>query len=197
MNNRRALDNLSMRLFVGIPLGASTMDELLAVTSRLRSSGDGLRWTTPESWHITLQFLGNVTQEQAECVVAGLHKLQRPPLSIWLEQLGCFDRTGVFFAGVGVSPELLLLQEQVLATTAHCGIASESRPYQPHITLARSKVRGHREGLSGLRSKISRQPKFPGFVAEEFLLYESFLGAAGSRYEIRARFPLTQAQASG
>jgi 2'-5' RNA ligase len=126
-----------------------------------------------------------------------LHELHLPPVSIRLEELGCFDRAGVFFAGVKVSPELLLLQGRVVAATAHCGFASEARPYQPHITLARSKVRGQRDGLRNLRSAISRQPKFTSFVAGEFLLYESFLEATGSRYEIRERFPLDENQASG
>lgn len=175
-----------MRLFVGIPLAAAVIDELSAISARLRSSGDGLRWTAPESWHITLQFLGNTGPEQYECIVAELCKPHLPPVPIRLEELGCFDRTGVFFASVRVSPELLLLQQRVTAATAPCGFASEARPFQPHITLARSKGKG----LSQLKVKIGRQPKFTGFVAGEFLLYESFLGAAGSRYEIRERFPL-------
>jgi 2'-5' RNA ligase len=187
-NLARALDNLFMRLFVGIPLAAAVIDELSAISTRLRSGGDGLRWTTPESWHITLQFLGNTSREQYECIVAQLHKLRLPSVPIQLEELGCFERAGVFFAGVKVSPELLLLQSRVIAATAHCGFASETRPYQPHITLARSK--DQRQGLSRLKARISRQSKFTSFVAAKFLLYESFLGPSGSRYEIREHFPL-------
>jgi hypothetical protein len=33
------------------------------------------------------------------------------------------------------------------------------------------------------------QPRFTRFIAEEFLLYESFLGSLGARHEVRARFP--------
>ena len=179
-----------MRLFVGIPLAAAVIDELSATSARLRSAGDGLRWTAPESWHITLQFLGNTSPEQYECIVARLKELHLPPVPIRLDELSCFDRAGVFFAGVRVSPELLLLQERVTAATAPCGFASEARPYQPHITLARSKGNGQRNGLSKLKARIRHQPSFTSFVAGDFLLYESFLGPSGSRYEIRARFPL-------
>ena len=45
-----------MRLFAGIPLAAAVIDELSAISIRLRSNDDGLRWSAPESWHITLQF---------------------------------------------------------------------------------------------------------------------------------------------
>ena len=177
-----------MRLFVGIPLAAAVIDELSAISRRLQSGGDGLRWTAPVTWHITLQFLGNTGPEQYECVVARLRQQHLPPAPIRLEGLGCFDRSGVFFAGVKVSPDLLLVQERVTATTALCGFVSNARPFQPHITLARSK--DQRQGLRALKAKLLRQPEFSRFVAGEFLLYESFLGPGGSRYEIRERFAL-------
>ena len=82
------------------------------------------------------------------------------------------------------------MQQRVAAATAFCGFASEARPYQPHITLARSKGKDQGQGLSKLNAGIIHQPKFTSFVAGEFLLYESSLGAGGSRYEIRERFPL-------
>jgi 2'-5' RNA ligase len=112
-----------------------------------------------------------------------------PPLPVRLDGLGFFDRAGVFLATIRVSPALLLLQQRVTAATEPCGFIPEARPYQPHITLARSS-RGQREGILALKDKMRRQPEFTGFVADEFLLYESFLGPGGSRYEVRARFPL-------
>jgi 2'-5' RNA ligase len=175
-----------MRLFVGVPLAPAVIAELSAITARLQSSEDGLRWSASSSWHITLQFLGNTDQEQYGCTVARLRRLRLPPVPIRLEGLGFFDRSGVFFAGIKVTPELILLQERVTAATRLCGFDPEARTFQPHITLARSKGKV----LRGLKAKVPRQPNFTRFVAEEFLLYESFLDSAGSRYEVRERFPL-------
>jgi 2'-5' RNA ligase len=175
-----------MRLFIGIPLSAVVIGELSAVVARLRSAGDGLRWTAPESWHITLQFLGNTSSEQYECVVARLRGMHLPPAPIRIEALGCFDRTGVIFAGVRVPPALLLIEQRITAATSLCGFAGGARSYQPHITLARSKSKD----LGKVKAKMGRQTEFTGFVAGEFLLYESFLGPTGSRYEIREHFSL-------
>jgi 2'-5' RNA ligase len=157
-----------MRLFVGIPLTAAVIEELSAISMRLQSHADGLRWTAPESWHITLQFLGNT--QQYECI-------------------GFFDRAGVFFAGVNITSELETLQQRVTGATGLCGFIPETRPYHPHITLARSKAKGGR-GLRELKSKIHRDPRFSAFVADVFVLYESVPGPGGSRYEIRDRFTL-------
>ncbi len=176
-----------MRLFVGIPLTAAVIEELSAISMRLQSQADGLRWSAPESWHITLQFLGNT--QQYECIVGRLRELRLPALPIQLDGLDFFDRAGVFFAGVHLTPELEALQQRVTAATGLCGFIPETRPYHPHITLARSKAKGGR-GLRELKGKIHRDPRFSGFVADEFVLYESVPGPGGSRYEIRDRFAL-------
>ncbi len=177
-----------MRLFVGIPLAVAVIGELTSVSARLRSKENGLRWTDPESWHITLQFLGNVVEENYASLVEHLRQVHSPPVPVRLEELGFFERAGVFFAGVGLTPELLMLEKRVAAVTELCGFVHDARPYHPHITLARSK--GERRGLRELRSRIQRQPAFTPFVAEEFLLYESHLSPSGARYEIRERFKL-------
>src|SRR5260370_32749804 len=129
----------AMRLFIGIPLAPGVVEELAALTERLRSAVDGLRWSAAVGWHITLQFLGKTGAEQYACVVAGLRNIKFPPFEVQLEPPGFFDRAGVFFAGVRLSPELVRLQEVVVAATQPCGFEPEDRPYHPHITLAPSK----------------------------------------------------------
>lgn len=182
-----------MRLFLGIPLAAKVKEELTSITHRLRSIDDGLRWSSPESWHITLQFLGSVQPDQYACLGPQLHKLDAQPVSIQPEGLRSFLRAGVFILTVNLTPSLLLLQQHVVAATAPCGFVPESRAYQPHITLARSRGKPSPSTLRNLESRTARQPRFSTFVAAEFLLYESFLGTSGSRYEIRDRFPLRSA----
>ncbi len=88
-----------MRLFVGIPLAPAVMEELSAIALRLQAKDDGLRWSAPESWHITLQFLGNTAEY--DCIVARLRELRAAPVAIQLEGLGFFERAGIFFAGCG------------------------------------------------------------------------------------------------
>ena len=177
-----------MRLFIGIPLPETVMGELAALMERLRSPGDGLRWSAAAGWHITLQFLGKTSEEQYACVVAGLRNIGFPLFEIQLEPPGFFERAGVFFAGVRLSPELVRLQELVIAATRPCGFEPEDRPYHPHITLARSKDGPRR--LRDLKTKLAGGTEFSGFRGVEFLLYESFPEPSGSRYEIRERFGL-------
>jgi 2'-5' RNA ligase len=179
-----------MRLFVGIPLADIVVCELAALVSRFRSNTDRLRWTEPESWHITLQFLGNAMPEQADCLKARLAEIRSVPVTVQLGKLGFFDRAGVFFADVIPAPALIALQEHVVMSTSTCGFVAETRPFHPHITLARAKNQEREVQLRELRKQILSQPTFSGFKAGEFLLYESHLSAEGARYEVRGRFPL-------
>jgi RNA 2',3'-cyclic 3'-phosphodiesterase len=180
-----------MRLFVGIPLSPIVIDELTKLTTRLRSKEDSLRWLPPETWHVTLQFLGSTDQQQYKCLVPRLREILFPPIPIRLESTGVFDRAGIFYTDVKPAPALLVLQQSVIAATTPCGFVPESRPYQPHITLARAKEKDANQ-LRNLKTRIGRDPKFTLFMASEFVLYESFTLATGSRYEIRERFPLTR-----
>jgi 2'-5' RNA ligase len=186
-----------MRLFIGIPLAEKVVAEVTEVVERLRSKReaghaagmrDGLRWTKPESWHITLQFLGETAPAKLTGLVAHLNEVHFPPVPIRLGELGFFERAGVFNVDVQLSRELAELQQRVTEATTRCGFLPENRRYHPHITLARAKGDGRE--LDELKDKIRRTPVFSGFVAEEFFLYESFLGPGGARYEVRQHFPL-------
>jgi 2'-5' RNA ligase len=184
-----------MRLFIAIPLGEAVEAELKRLTGKLRPSAPDLRWSAPESWHITLQFLGNTTQEQYARLLPGLSGLRAYPIIIGFEGLGVFERAGVFILKVAPSPALVALQKKVVAATQPCGFEPEDRPYHPHITLARSKSGGRGRELRALLERAGERVPLERIFATEFRLYESHLSAAGSRYEVKGRFPLANVQA--
>ena len=183
---------VTMRLFVGIPLPSSLSDELSRISLRYQSLKDNLRWYPPDSWHITLQFLGSVTPEQHACILSALQSISHPSVPVSTDALGFFDRAGVFFAQVALSPELVSLQQHVTAANLPCGFTPETRPYHPHITLARTKGRSGARSMRALQSQLQALPYrlFANFTASEFVLYESIPTPSGSRYEIHNHFPL-------
>jgi 2'-5' RNA ligase len=182
-----------MRLFVGIALAPASSNALDSVRRRFAPIAGDLRWSQPENWHVTLQFLGSSTNEQAACVAEKLATIQAKPLPVRIANLGFFERAGVFWAGVELTSELLALQQKVITATRGCGFVPEDRAYNPHITLARAKGRNGGRALAPLRAAVERTriPSTAEFVAQDFLLFESFPGPEGSRYEVRARFPLS------
>jgi RNA 2',3'-cyclic 3'-phosphodiesterase len=184
-----------MRLFVGIALAEEAKASLLNVRERLERfsfGGSELRWLSPESWHVTLQFLGQTSEEQARCVFEKLGTVRAERVGVRIEELGFFERAGVFWAGVALTPELLALQQKVVTATRGCGFLPEDRAYSPHITLVRVKGRAGGRALAPLQKAVekSRMKVREEFEAKEFLLYESIPGPEGSRYEVRGRWGL-------
>lgn len=177
-----------MRLFVGIPLTDLVRAELAAVVDRLRRGSGDLRWAAPETWHVTLQFLGNAGAEQLDCLKARLGEVRSELVPLRLGALGAFEHAGIVHLEVELTPELTALQKRVAEATAKCGFVADERAFHPHITLARAKGRERFRGMP--HSWRVNLPVFTAFEGREFLLYESFTEPAGSRHEVRARFSL-------
>jgi len=179
-----------MRLFVGISLAPETQEALEHFLSRMSKEAPSLRWSLPAQWHVTLQFLGEVHEEQYACIVQRLRMDRMDAAKITLVEPGFFERAKVFHIGVKRSRTLLALQEQTLKTLLPCGFEPEARPYTPHITLARHKSGSAAAEFRKLQQVIASHPPiaFPSFTATEILLYQSIPGQSGSQYEVRERF---------
>lgn len=181
-----------MRLFVGIGLSPEATAAFGGIRHRLAPSANDLRWSAAEGWHITLQFLGNAEETRFSCLREEFGRIRAAPVPVRIAGLDFFERAGIFFAGVSLTPELLALQQKVVTATGGCGFVPESRPYHPHITLARVKGRSSPRALQPLKKALAQSPVSleESFLATEFLLYESVPGPAGSTYQPRATFPL-------
>jgi RNA 2',3'-cyclic 3'-phosphodiesterase len=182
-----------MRLFVGLAVSDATKDALERLTLRLRAKDDGLRWSTPDQWHVTLVFLGEVDDESCARLVRELATVRQTALTLRMEGLGVFQRAGILHAEVGVTQELLRLYEAIAAAVRRVGLEAEGRPYRAHITLARSRNRDGRKTIERLRRTLEsreQQRVNERWDVTEFLLYESQLSPGGSRYVVQERFGL-------
>jgi len=179
-----------MRLFVGLAIDETVKEMLERLTLRWRAKDDGLRWSTPDQWHVTLIFLGQVDDAARARLVRELTEVRRPALSLRMDRLGVFERAGILHAEVEVSAELLRLYEAVAAAVRRAGLEVDARPYRAHITLARAKNREGRKAIERLRRAAETQRLSARWAVGEFLLYESQLSPGGSKYEVRERFEL-------
>jgi 2'-5' RNA ligase len=183
-----------MRLFAGLPLSIQATDQIAKFRLRLASPGDGLRWSNPDQWHITLRFFGEVGPTRVAAIKEGLLHLHAGPAPIALTGIGLFAAKGILHAEVELSPELAALQAEVEERTRASGELPDTHPFRPHVTLARSKGK---TGLQTLR-RLGR-PELPSlgapicWTAEEVLLFESTLGPGGAKYTVQARTRLLKA----
>jgi len=100
--------------------------------------------------HLTLAFPGTVSAERVDCLAAGLEHLETRPFQLTLDRLGHFGAARVTWVGPGRTPDRLQrLAERARTLCEECGIALDSRPFVPHVTLRRGT-----EGPPGNASSI-------------------------------------------
>jgi 2'-5' RNA ligase len=181
-----------VRLFVGISLAEDVKQIIGAWTRELQEAFLRLRWSSPEQWHVTLQFLGETEETRFSCVVEQLRGVRASAVDVDLADPGFFERAGVFHIAVRLTPSLVTLHDQVEQALQLCKFEPEARAFMPHITLARRKGHVPSPDFARLQKAVQHMPaaRLPSFQAKEFLLYQSFTGPAGAKYEVRERFPL-------
>jgi 2'-5' RNA ligase len=166
---------------------------LAAVSSELRAQTRGLAWVAPDNLHLTLRFLGEVDAAALERVrdAVAAAAAAVAPFSVNQGGLGGFP-TGraprVLWASVAAGGERVeaLFAELEAALVAR-GIPGESRPFHPHVTLARARdPRGAKE----LLSVLGAGPAFGEVRAEVLHLMRSELSPRGARYSVLTAAPL-------
>jgi|SRR6185312_6646847 len=183
-----------MRLFAGIPIAGNVLDNLARVFKQLRPLGP-LRWSAVENFHITTKFIGEWPEAKLEMLESALEEVKVPgPFDITIAGFGYFPNPHhprTLFAAVRGGPHLAELAANTDKALHALGIASEDRPYSPHLTLAKIK----HEDLRDLREHLANMTNtdFGTFPATEFQLYLSQTGPKGSVYSSLAVFPLAAA----
>jgi 2'-5' RNA ligase len=146
--------------------------------------------------HLTIAFLGEIAEERLPLVTAAAESaaaLHRP-LTLRIAKGGTFGtprRPRVLWLGVsGAVDALTSLRrdlEQALAVSA--GYTPEDGPFEPHLTLARSRDPRGDPALEACAQAIA-EVDFGETRIGELLVYKSDLGPKGTRYTALARAPL-------
>jgi RNA 2',3'-cyclic 3'-phosphodiesterase len=133
-----------LRLFIAFELPDDWRLALQTVQRDLSRAGLGyLRWVRPEAIHLTLKFLGEAGRHLLPDINQGMLAAtkQARPFELRLVGLGSFGSRGrVRVLWAGVEGELKLLQQIQIAIDAEMvsiGFARETRPFSPHLTVAR------------------------------------------------------------
>jgi 2'-5' RNA ligase len=174
------------RLFVALPVP----EHIAGALAELRPPpGRAVRPAATADLHVTLHFLG---QGDAAAVASVLGTVQADAFSLTFGDLGRFSQRGgrtVLYLDVERSAPLLVLHAAAARALGRLGFAPETRPYSPHVTLARLG----RGAPAALIEAFLEQPlpaQARQFRCERFALYASEAVAAGGRYRVIDSFAL-------
>lgn len=191
-----------MRLFVALDIDQDIRDRISQFRDDMRTLAPNVRWVGPETFHITLQFLGE-TQKLDE-IKNALATIKAEPTTVTFRGAGFFpnpNRARVFWVGIESDEHLQSLVKTIGTGLDPLGFKREQEEYHPHLTLARAgSGRPHSKpgdkaapGLQQVRAKLETipPPEFGTMTAHEFILYQSTLTPTGSRYTQLERYPLS------
>jgi 2'-5' RNA ligase len=185
------------RLFIAVPVGEDVRDPVARLMQSVAAGpiderGPGRpRWVRIENLHLTMRFLGatpDVRQPELADAVARVAG-DVAPFQVTLAGGGAFPSPHyprVLWIGIGEgAPALASVAARVNVELQRLGWATDDRPLQAHLTLARTDgVQGAAEAARRL-IEAARDVRL-SWQADRLILYKSHLGRGPTDYEIVA-----------
>ena len=128
-----------MRLFVALDIEPEIRERLAQFRDEMSTIAPAAKWVSPETFHVTLQFLGETAK--LEAIKAALSTVKSAPVTLNFRGTGFFptaQRARVFWVGIEADERLQALVASVAQVLAPLGFERESDAYHPHLTLARA-----------------------------------------------------------
>ena len=184
--------NNEKRVFIGIPIGRQIKSILPIVKSAVNCNPNCIKWIPPENIHLTLSFLGNISNKDLPSLIQSVEKkITSNNFQFTITGTGVFPSSKspkVLWLGIsnGID-ELTLLQSQVEKSVREFKDNYENNTFIPHISIARIK-KGPRKidvlpFLNSVYSKIKLD-------VNSISMYESKLFPEGTQYTVLDTFPL-------
>jgi 2'-5' RNA ligase len=165
-------------------------DEIEPRKPPFAEAGFKVAWVPAANLHLTLRFIGSISDELVEGVVGATRKVaaRHAPFEARAAGVGAFpslERPSVLWIGVTAPPALASLQKDVEAAMIELGFPGEERAYHPHVTAARIK-----DGRGSAAELWRGEADCGASTFTEIVVYESKTRSAGAEYIARARLPL-------
>lgn len=180
-----------VRAFIAIELPPPLRRSLWEVERSLQSRPSrSIKWVPEDNLHLTLKFLGDVPLSLMKNVVTVMEEIagSTRPLRLGITGLGAFPsqtRPRVLWAGLGgdIRP-LAALANETDAALVKLGFPRETRPFTPHLTLARVRPEAPAEETRSISDAMASFPLPTGmeFVADGMSLMKSVLRPEGASY---------------
>jgi 2'-5' RNA ligase len=190
------------RLFIAVPVAeeirlavGKLMEEVAGGPIDERGPGQP-RWVRVDDLHLTLRFLGATPDERQADIAAAVATAaaQTDPFRVVLSGGGAFPNAyapRVLWIGIAEgSEDLGAIVQRLNGELAPLGWAAETRPFTPHLTLART------DGVAGAdeRARVlidaARDLRLTG-QADRIILYKTLVGRGPVHYESLAEARLS------
>ncbi len=176
-----------MRAFIAIELSPEINDSLSQIQSHLKYSEADVKWIETGNIHLTLKFLGDITEEKCAKIRSILDAISgsTKPFEISIKDIGAFPNINyprVIWVGLDKgTAESKAFAENIVEELLKIGFQKEPRPFAPHLTIGRVRSPKNKEVL---KEKIGncQLPITKSHSVVSVVLFESKLSPKGPTY---------------
>jgi 2'-5' RNA ligase len=184
-----------IRCFISVEIPSIILAQIEEYIAQLRLHAPNIKWVRAAGIHITLKFLGEISENRVEQVrdklapICITHKI----FNLTAQGSGFFpskNKPRVVWIGLDQDRErsLYKLHQWIDDVMETLNFQREKRRFSPHITLGRIKNLGN---FSELYSYLDKNP-FPAtsFSVDSVKLMRSILKPEGAKYSVIESYPL-------
>jgi 2'-5' RNA ligase len=179
----------TIRTFIAIKISSELEKAFKNLLKELKKICCNVKWVNPESIHLTLKFLGNLTKSNIKEVFKGTKEAIRDfsSFQIKTKESGAFPsikKPRVFWVGLEADNQTLIqLQNKIDDELFRLGFEKDPRRFHPHLTVGRV---GSPKNIEEVIQKFVEYP-FPEirFKVDQILIMKSELTPKGALYSIQ------------
>lgn len=183
-----------MRTFIAIDLPKAVKTEICSLGNNIPPDSARIKWVRKENIHLTLVFLGEISEQQLEAVKLACQVVSRKHKTFQMS----IQKSGVFpntkkprIVWVGISQgEVKIVHSLVsdIIKELNFSLLDKRKDFNPHITLGR--VKSIYNGVALKKSIESLIIETDRFLVREIILFKSVLCPGGAVYTPLKKFPL-------
>ena len=175
-----------MRLFIAIPVEPSIKKRMIELQDQIDTSSAKVRWSTMDQLHLTLKFLGDVSESDVDSIITIMERSVTgiKPFDLMIGGVGCFHSRNavrtIWVGGTEKSGSLLLATKALESRLAEIGFKKEIRTFSVHFTIGRVKY----DNTRGILRRNIEATHFENIsqTVNSIVLYKSDLCPDGAKY---------------
>ena len=184
-----------MRTFIAIDFDKEIKDTILSLIQKWDTGDRNIRWVKDQGMHLTLKFLGEVSEDkitEVKSVLANIAK-DYPSFRLSLKGTGSFPpgtrHPRVIWIGIEMNEILQNIQTRVENELHKIRFPKEKRKFHPHLTLGR--VKGPQNLETVMESlEQHKETHFGRMTVNTITFFKSTLKPTGAEYTILSEFYL-------
>jgi RNA 2',3'-cyclic 3'-phosphodiesterase len=179
---------MTLRTFIAVEIDPAVRRVIEGLIEVFRRPQADVKWVAFQNLHITLQFLGDVPEEETATIGRAIADAAAAvaPFELHLRGAGAFPHLGrprTFWLGCEKGEaQLSDLQRRIEAALSKIGHRPEGRRFQAHLTIGRARGGGPAMGDLGQLFREYAEHTIGQTNVRQITLFSSQLGPQGPRY---------------